>query len=316
MRALVPCQSVLQSSPVGVGCRGFGRKAIGEMQSQPLQLDRCHRFSMSAGPQKPAYDIFVYEPDCPPPPDGFPVLCLLDANADFVLVVETMKRLSRRPGATGVVPAIVLGVGYSDTKDYARARRHMDMTAGPAALDAGVPKEGMTFGGFATFLEFLTGPLRQWVKSRYAVDENRHVLLGHSLAGYFVLETMLAHTELFSGYGAISPSVWWDRERLFRHLHAMRKDGGASIRFYSSVGGYEEVLPPWRQQGGPGDQDYSALRKARAMVANVRELSAAVATSLGERANVRSDLVEGEDHASAFVSCLPNALRFLLPAVV
>ncbi len=44
--------------------------------------------------------------------------------------------------------------------------------------------------------------------------------MGESLAGLFVLDTFLRTPEAFDDYIAISPSLWWDRQRLAREFAA------------------------------------------------------------------------------------------------
>ena len=47
------------------------------------------------------------------------------------------------------------------------------------------------------------------------------MLIGHSYAGLFTLNTFLRHTELFDTYLAVDPSLWWDRGRLVREAEAL-----------------------------------------------------------------------------------------------
>ena len=47
------------------------------------------------------------------------------------------------------------------------------------------------------------------------------MLIGHSYAGIFTLNTFLRHTELFDTYLAVDPSLWWDQGRLVREAEAL-----------------------------------------------------------------------------------------------
>ena len=42
----------------------------------------------------------------------------------------------------------------------------------------------------------------------------RDLVLGESLAGPFVVKTYLSEPSLFDSYGAVDPSLWWDKEAL------------------------------------------------------------------------------------------------------
>lgn len=48
------------------------------------------------------------------------------------------------------------------------------------------------------------------VRQRYPTTEER-ALIGESLAGLFVVETLLQEPTLFNSYIALDPSLWWNR---------------------------------------------------------------------------------------------------------
>lgn len=54
------------------------------------------------------------------------------------------------------------------------------------------------------------------IDRRYRCTPER-VLVGESLAGLFVIETILTRPEPFSRYVAVDPSLWWDRGWLVEH---------------------------------------------------------------------------------------------------
>jgi predicted alpha/beta superfamily hydrolase len=277
-----------------------------------MQLPDCCRFSLSAGESRSAYEIYVHVPDCPPPAEGFPVLYLLDANADFLLVVEAMRRLSRRPASTGIPPAMVVGIGYPETGSYHIERRYHDMTASPPVDDGFALSQDLRYGGQAAFASFLNARLRRVINSRYPADPTRNVLTGHSLAGYFVLETLAREPNLFSAYAAISPSIWWDPPRLEAAFASAAKTKCANgFRLYAAVGGYEEELAPW-QASVHVPPSYASLRGRRRMVKNTRLLCDRLSRLFEGRAEIRFDLAKNEDHASVFITSLSEALRFTL----
>ena len=102
-------------------------------------------------------------------------------------------------------PVIVVGVENID-------RRH-DLV-GPSSVASDrelVP----TAGGASAFRRFLGDELRPFIAARYRTTAEA-ALIGESLAGLFVLETMLVEPALFDGYVAVDPSVWWDDQALVR----------------------------------------------------------------------------------------------------
>jgi hypothetical protein len=68
-------------------------------------------------------------------------------------------------------------------------------------------------GGGEAFTSFLEKELIPYVDSVYPVLPYR-TLIGHSLGGLMVMNTLINHTEMFNAYIAIDPSMWWDDKKL------------------------------------------------------------------------------------------------------
>lgn len=71
-------------------------------------------------------------------------------------------------------------------------------------------------GGAAAFRSFLTDEVVPFVEARYRTAPRR-TLMGESLAGLFVVDTLLTSPGSFDDYVAVSPSLWWDARALVRH---------------------------------------------------------------------------------------------------
>lgn len=246
-----------------------------------------------------AYHVDIAFPDGSPPPRGWPSIWLLDAAGCFGTCVEALRRMSRRPDATGVSPMVVVGIS-AEGDAYDVARRHRDFTTTRAA-DPGVATEA---DGAAEFLQFLDGQVMDTVATCVPIDRDRRTLFGHSLAGYFALWALCHHPDVFRGCAAISPSIWWDPERLRVRGPAL---AAHSSRLLLAAGEWEEALPPW-QQGGAGSEDVLARRQARRMIANARELGEVLRRSLPP-GHVEFALLADEDHASIVSAAMPRALR-------
>lgn len=70
-----------------------------------------------------------------------------------------------------------------------------------------------TAGGSQKFRQFLATELLPYVRQHFRVTDES-VLMGESAAGLFVVETFLRQPDLFQGYVAISPSLWWNNQSL------------------------------------------------------------------------------------------------------
>lgn len=68
-------------------------------------------------------------------------------------------------------------------------------------------------GGSATFRDFIREELMPAIKSRYRITSET-AIVGESLAGLFVVETLLREPTLFDTYIAFDPSLWWNNGKL------------------------------------------------------------------------------------------------------
>ncbi|KRB80584.1 hypothetical protein ASE00_16165 [Sphingomonas sp. Root710] len=141
------------------------------------------------------------------PPNGYPVLYVLDGNAAFAGFAAARWIQEYQP----VGKMIVVGVGYPTDKAYDQ-RRLYDLT--PAMLDpppqAWKDLSKYRSGGQDVFLDFLTGKLRTEIGRRFRINPERQSLFGHSLGGIFVLHTLFTRPQAFYSLVAASPSIEWN----------------------------------------------------------------------------------------------------------
>ncbi|WP_181409777.1 alpha/beta hydrolase [Martelella alba] len=283
--------------------------------ASPSRQGHCLRFRLHSDANL-EYEIFVSIPRQAAPSEGFPVLYMLDANADFALVVQVLERLTRRPEATGVEPAIIVGIGYPETEDYNQERRHLDFTAGTTD-DAFYEGTSFTFGGQEAFVAFIRDRLKPVIRSYFPVRSEYETILGHSLGGYFVVEQAMTRPKLFSSYIAVSPSIWWDSERIFSHLANRPASPQRPIRLFLAAGGWETEPAPWQRLETPErTREHARLRQRRRMNGNIDLLSECCRKAYPDSVTLRTERIADEDHSSIYVACLPRALRFALPASV
>ncbi|HEX8233831.1 MAG TPA: alpha/beta hydrolase-fold protein [Caulobacteraceae bacterium] len=78
---------------------------------------------------------------------------------------------------------------------------------------------GVAPGGSAKFRRFIAEEVKPWVEARYRTSGNDAVM-GESLAGLFVVETLFEAPGLFDDYIAVSPSLWWENTKYGREAGA------------------------------------------------------------------------------------------------
>jgi pimeloyl-ACP methyl ester carboxylesterase len=66
------------------------------------------------------------------------------------------------------------------------------------------------------FIQFLSDELRPWLSNKFPQATDDITYFGHSLGGLFGTYVLLTQPSLFDRYILSSPSLWWDRELMFR----------------------------------------------------------------------------------------------------
>lgn len=253
----------------------------------PVTVARATGTVVTARANGQSYRISLSVPTGTPPSGGYPCVVVLDGAALFATVAETERRLSNRPEVTGVEPTVIISVGHDSDGLYETGQRHRDYTPGPST-DPSVG--GHAVGGAESFLGFLLKELLPLIGERVTLDASRRALLGHSMAGYFVLDTLVHHPSAFASYGSISPSVWWDPARIEEGLKSLTD---YTPRLFLAVGELEQ----------PREVSRRALRR---MVDSVQQVAGtAEAAGLAE---VVCLTLPDENHASVVA---PAATRFL-----
>ncbi|MFN8651839.1 MAG: alpha/beta hydrolase-fold protein [Gemmatimonadales bacterium] len=162
----------------------------------------------------------------------FPVLYMPDGGVeeDFPHVVNTLDSLVALKQAR---PFIVVGIENT--------QRRRDMT-GPTRIrsDSAIAPR---VGGSAAFRAFIRDELFPEIDRRYRTTGER-AIIGESLAGLFVVETMFSEPGMFDRYIAFSPSLWWNDDGLLRtapeRLGAL---AGQGRTLYLSAANEEGIAP-------------------------------------------------------------------------
>ena len=138
----------------------------------------------------------------------YPVLYLLDGDSHFTHTVGLLRFLESTAEAP---PTIVVGIPNTD--------RTRDLTPPTAAGKDDFP----TAGGVDDFLRFLRDEVFPWIEVEYRGSRHR-TLVGHSFGGLTAIYALVHHPEDYAAYLAISPSLWWDEQRLVAQATAAFAD--------------------------------------------------------------------------------------------
>lgn len=141
-------------------------------------------------------ELWIRTPASANDPDAmntaYPVVYLLDGDANFYSMAGMIRQLSAVNGNLVSPEMIVVGIPNTD--------RFRDLTP--------THTEGTSGGGDA-FLDFLEVEVVPYIENNYPASTYR-TFIGHSLGGLMVIDTLNSRPHLFDNYIAIDPSLWWD----------------------------------------------------------------------------------------------------------
>ncbi|MEN1993748.1 alpha/beta hydrolase [Stenotrophomonas bentonitica] len=170
--------------------------------SSPLVIGETFTVHSTALGETRRINVYRPQPWGLDPKAPLPVIYMPDGGIaeDFLHVAGLVQVLS---GNGSIRPFLLVGIENTE--------RRRDMT-GPSS-DPEDRKIAPRIGGSAAYRAFLRDELMPEVRQRYATTDER-ALIGESLAGLFVVETLLQEPTLFNSYITLDPSLWWNRGQL------------------------------------------------------------------------------------------------------
>lgn len=141
--------------------------------------------------------IWIYKPENFNLQNKYPVIYLLDGDWHFISVVGMIQQMSYINGNTIFPEMIIVGIPIKD--------RFRDLTP---TCDSLISK---TSGGYNNFISFISKELIPYIDSNYPTAPYK-LLIGHSLGGLTVMNTLMKFPDMFNSYVAIDPSMWWDNQ--------------------------------------------------------------------------------------------------------
>jgi predicted alpha/beta superfamily hydrolase len=242
------------------------------------------------------YRISVFQPAGEVPEGGFPVIYVLDANSIFATMVEALTVQSRRPEKTGVMPAVIVGIGYVTDEPFHPARFY-DFTLAPGPEDPTVHPAGKSLaeqGGAENFLDFIEKELKPSIEKEFPVDRSRQTIFGHSLGGLFVLHALFTRPGTFTSYVAGSPSIHWNKRMLLAEEQSFES---RLLKCPQSLG---VLLAVGELEGGHPSR----------MVEHAREMSKRLELLRSYGLRVEYKEFEGEGHVGILPALVSRALKF------
>lgn len=134
----------------------------------------------------------------------YPVIYLLDGSKDEDFIhISGIVQFGSFSWINMIPESIVVGIGNVDRKrDFTYPSKN--------ELDQ---KEFPTSGKSEKFIAFLKKELQPFIDSTYRTTELK-TIIGQSLGGLLATEILFKNSNLFDNYIIVSPSLWWDDEKL------------------------------------------------------------------------------------------------------
>ena len=175
--------------------------------ASPLTLGETFQLVSKILGERRAINVYL-PPSCSQGAARCPVLYMPDGgmDEDFPHILGSLDVSIKNQI---IRPVILVGI--------ANTERRRDLV-GPTTV-AEEQKAAPHAGGAQRFRRFLREELKPAIAARYRVSSDS-AIVGESLAGLFVLETLLVDPDLFDHYIAVDPSGWWNQQAVVRSAPA------------------------------------------------------------------------------------------------
>lgn len=237
---------------------------IEEIQSEALGENRVLNIYLPQG----------YHPDSQV---TYPTIYVLDGSAheDFPHIaglVQFMNMYDLLP------KSIVVGIANVD--------RYRDFTY-PSTAKADL-KDIPQSGGSGKFIAFIQQEVQPFISKHYKTNDHK-TIIGQSLGGLVATEILMTHPDLFDDYIIVSPSLWWDKQKLVKSADDYFKSHQQlEKRVYVSLG-----------------KEHPTMHKVADMLVE------AMQTSGNEQLKVYYQPILDEDHATILHKAVYQAFKVL-----
>ena len=268
------------------------------------------------------FRLLISVPGRPAPPQGHPVVYLIDGNLHFGTAVDTMRCQACWPD---VRDAVIVGIGYpTDRLADALSLRMDDLTTPlrePMASEpwfSMMPPAAHGYGKMDDYLRMLDEEIKPRVADIASIDLQDQTLMGHSLGGLTTLHALFRRTASFQHFVAIAPSIWWNAREVLTHeapfIEKVRH-GEVRARVLVSVGGLESTVrwPAVAADKLPANREnFEVMCDYCRMVPNAEELGARLAFEQRPGFVAQTVVHMGDDHNMVPPAGIARGIRFAL----
>lgn len=303
---------------LAVGFLLAARDACADEAPPPITIDGSAEYVIQPSRYDGLLRLMIWAPKGTPPAGGYPVIYAFDADMYFGYLSNAASGLQFKARWTGRDPAILVGIGYPKGT-FNLAQRNYDLT--PPSESYRLPerpngKPWSKMGGGERFLEALVKDIKPFVAARYAVDEARETLFGHSFGGMMVLHALFIRPAAFDRYVAASPSIWFNDKAVLQKAEMFVKsdvstpDGPIPLKIL--VGGEEQTFTNWERNGRTGMDKREAWFAETRMIDNARELVDWLRSAAPRKVAVEFEIIAGAGHGGVVPPAAYQGIQFAL----
>lgn len=225
MKLLYPLQFALLLIPLSLFSQTGKQEDHRFTGKQTLPFGVVESIDSKALEEKRVLNIYLPQGFHPDSARTYPVIYVLDGSAheDFPHIAglaQFMNMYQLLP------PSIVVGIANVDRY------RDFSYPSDDSLDNVYLP----TNGGSEKFIRFLKDELRPFIDKHYKTS-GLNTLIGQSMGGLLATEILFKFPDLFDQYLIVSPSLWWDRQKMIKAASTYletRKNWNAKI--YLSLG--------------------------------------------------------------------------------
>lgn len=231
----------------------------------------------------------------------YPMLLVTDAPYAFPLIRSIRNRVGQQ--GQNIEDFILVGLAYpaTDTPAASRSRDYTTSNVKARSAKAGESYGAPVYGNAPAFASFITQQVLPLLQQQYRIDRQRRVYLGHSYGALLGTYLLLRQPEHFSHYVLSSPSLWFDQHRLLGEAPALLQalPAGTQAKIWLYSGGLEQPGPSARHN------------KETDLVGDMQRFAKMLSPVKGLQ--VKSQVLEGEDHLTVFPPMVTRAMLEILP---
>lgn len=224
---------------------------------------------------------------------AYPIAILQDVGVTSAVTENAVNSMAGKE----IGDLILVGMSYSKGVSPEISRtRDFTPTHAPSEKHAHSLEAQKHSGGANEYIRFLNNQVIPLLSKKYRIKQNNKIFIGHSFGGLLGAYILLVKPELFDSYIISSPSLWYDNRVMFRLEEAFSKQNRkmkANVLMYI------------------GEQESTSRRGN--MVQDLIRYEKSLSRRNYDGLNVKSVILEGADHSSAFPLLISSALKTLVP---